>query len=240
MAERSARRRRTPAWIGESPRVETSERYGALLIALTATFFYGGVAQPGQAQRAISTVLSGATLLLALWLAEIRPDRFRIAVVAVGLLVAGVVIVLIAGKGDTLNGVTAIANGMLVGVAPVALVRGLLRQVRRTGMVNPPVVAGVLCLYLFVGLFFAYLFVGIQNLGGGPFFTDGRPATSADAMYFSFVTITTVGYGDFTARSNLGHMLAVTEALLGQIYLVTIVAAIVSRMVPRRPGSGVG
>ena len=45
--------------------------------------------------------------------------------------------------------------------------------------------------------------------------------------------MTTVGYGDFTARSNLGHTLTVTEALLGQIYLVTVVAAIVGRLVPR-------
>ena len=45
--------------------------------------------------------------------------------------------------------------------------------------------------------------------------------------------MTTVGYGDYTARTNLGHTLAITEALVGQIYLVTVVAAIVGRLVPR-------
>jgi Ion channel len=50
------------------------------------------------------------------------------------------------------------------------------------------------------------------------------------------VTMTTLGYGDFTARTNLGHTLTVTEALLGQIYLVTVVATIISRLVPRRRG----
>ena len=45
--------------------------------------------------------------------------------------------------------------------------------------------------------------------------------------------MTTVGYGDYTARTNLGHTMSVSEALLGQIYLVTVVATIVGRMVPR-------
>jgi voltage-gated potassium channel Kch len=99
--------------------------------------------------------------------------------------------------------------------------------------VTVTVVAGVLCLYLLVGLFFAFTYIAVQNLGGAPFFASGDAATSTRSIYFSFVTMTTVGYGDFTARTNLGHTLAVTEALLGQIYLVTVVAAIVSRLVPR-------
>jgi hypothetical protein len=110
---------------------------------------------------------------------------------------------------------------------------GLLRDLRATGTVTVPVVAGVLCLYLLVGLFFAFAYTAVQNLGGAPFFANGDAATSTRSLYFSFVTMTTVGYGDFTARTNLGHTMAVTEALLGQIYLVTVVAAIVSRLVPR-------
>jgi Ion channel len=51
------------------------------------------------------------------------------------------------------------------------------------------------------------------------------------------VTLTTVGYGDVTARSNLGHTIAVTEALIGQIYLVTVVALLVANLGLRRTGS---
>jgi len=63
---------------------------------------------------------------------------------------------------------------------------------------------------------------------------NGATATSARSVYFSFVTLATVGYGDYTAATNLGHTLSITEALLGQIYLVTVVATIVSRLGPRR------
>ena len=209
------------------------QRYGMLLLALGATFFFEGVAEPGDLQRALATVLVGATLMLALYAAELPKRRLRVAAAVVLTIVVGVVIASVAGKGTAVAGIAAIANGLLVAVAPPAVVIGLVRILRATGTVTVPVVAGVLCLYLLVGLFFAFTYIAIQNLGGAPFFANGDAATSARSLYFSFVTMTTVGYGDFTARTNLGHTLAVTEALLGQIYLVTVVAAIVSRLVPR-------
>jgi hypothetical protein len=67
-----------------------------------------------------------------------------------------------------------------------------------------------------------------------PFFAGGEPATVAHCLYFSFTTLATVGYGDLVARSDLGHTLAVSEALIGQIYLVTVVSLIVSNLRPSR------
>ena len=55
----------------------------------------------------------------------------------------------------------------------------------------------------------------------------------SNCLYFSFTTLTTVGYGDFVARTDLGHTLCVFEMLIGQIYLVTVVSLIVSNL--RRP-----
>ena len=57
----------------------------------------------------------------------------------------------------------------------------------------------------------------------------------SQCLYFSFTTLTTVGYGDLTARTDLGHTLAVFEALIGQIYLVTVVSLIVSNLGRARP-----
>jgi hypothetical protein len=49
-------------------------------------------------------------------------------------------------------------------------------------------------------------------------------------QYFSFTTLATVGYGDLTARSNFGHTLSVFEAVIGQVYLVTVVSLIVGNL----------
>ena len=57
-------------------------------------------------------------------------------------------------------------------------------------------------------------------------------------MYFSFTTLATVGYGDFVAEANLGHTLSILEALIGQIYLVTIVSLIVSNLRPHERLAG--
>ena len=204
-----------------------------LLLALSATFVFQGVAEPGDLQRAIGTVLVGSTLLLALYAAEIPPRRQRVAVVIVAAIVAGVIIASLSDRGQAVEAIAAVSNGLLIGLAPPAVVVGVYRNLHSTQEVTVTVVAGVLCLYLLLGLFYAFVYVALQNLGGAPFFADGAAAVSSRSLYFSFVTMTTVGYGDYTSRSNLGHTLSVSEALVGQIYLVTIVAAIVGRLVPR-------
>ena len=94
---------------------------------------------------------------------------------------------------------------------------------------------GVLCVYILVGMFFGYVYGAIDHSGGHPFFAGDQSATVAHCLYFSFTSLTTVGYGDLTARTNLGHTLSVSEALLGQIYLVTVVSLIVANLGRSRP-----
>lgn len=221
--------------VGELNRMErTRQRYGLLLLALALTFFYGGIAEPSALQRTIGSFLVGVSLMLALSVAELSERMLRSAVVLILTIVAGVAVASAAGEGSTATGIVAIGNGLLVALAPPAVVRGVLRNLRRAGGVTITTVAAVLCLYLLVGLFFAFIYAAVENLGGAPFFANGEAATPPRALYFSFITMTTVGFGDFTARTNLGHTLSATEALIGQIYLVTVVATIIGRLVPRR------
>ena len=98
-------------------------------------------------------------------------------------------------------------------------------------------VFGVLCVYILLGMFFASVYGTMDRLGGYPFFAGGQSATVAHCLYFSFTSLTTAGYGDFTARTNLGHTLSVSEALLGQIYLVTVVSLIVANLGRGRPAA---
>jgi voltage-gated potassium channel Kch len=95
-------------------------------------------------------------------------------------------------------------------------------------------VLGALSIYFLLGMVYTFAYGALASLDDGPFFAQGTDGTPTIRLYFSFVTLATVGYGDYTAATDLGRTVAVTEALLGQLYLVTVVALLVSRLRPRR------
>lgn len=105
-------------------------------------------------------------------------------------------------------------------VTPIVIVRRLLehRQVRLS------TVLGAIAAYLLIPLCYFYLFVSVEQLTQAEFFKTAEPTTSY--MYFSLATLTTLGYGDLAAAGNLGQFLSTSEAVVGQIYLVTCVALI--------------
>ena len=206
-------------------------RYGLLLLATVASVAVQGVAEPGGVQQVIVTALAGGTLVLAFHAGDLAP-RFTRAVIAFAA-AALIVAVVRATAGGIGEGAARAVNAALVALGPPAVAIGLLRELRASHEVRLQAVAGVLCLYVLVGMTFGFVYGAIDNLGGDPFFASGETATVAHCLYFSLTTLATVGYGDFVARSNLGHTLAVSEALIGQIYLVTVVSLIVSNL--RRP-----
>jgi ion channel len=123
---------------------------------------------------------------------------------------------------------------LYVTLTPVALVYGLLRQFREAGAVTLETMFGVLCIYLLLGLIFGVAFATIADVSNQEFFNIPGHHGRDDFLYFSYTTLTTVGYGDLVAVTSLGRSLAITEALLGQLYLVTVVAVIISNLQPRR------
>jgi Ion channel len=209
-------------------RAEGRKRYGVLMVAILAAFFVQGVANPGRWEQLIVAVLLGVTLIAALRAAEVRPIVLRVAVVVVAAVVAAAAAAAASGSID--SAATRFANALLVLLAPPAIAVGVVRNLRARQAVTIEAVFGVLCLYLLVGMFFAYIYGGIDRVGGTPFFAGGESATTARCLYYSFTTLTTIGYGDLTASSNLGHTLSVLEGLLGQIYLVTVVSLIVGNL----------
>jgi hypothetical protein len=208
------------------------ERYGLLLGAIVSAFLVQGISTPGAVEQVVVSALLGATLLLALWAADVRPRVMRVATLMASAVVVASVAESLTGNVD--GAPSRLANLLLVTLAPPAVVIGLIRSLRARREVTVATVFGVLCLYMLIGMFFSFVYGAIGQFSGESFFTNGAPDTVAHCLYFSFTTLTTVGYGDFTAATNLGHTLSVTEALLGQIYLVTVVAVIVSNL-GRRP-----
>ncbi len=167
------------------------------------------------------------TLLLALRVADAGPRLFRPIAALATLLVVAALIDAVTGSGSGVS--TRVADLLLVMITPPSVVVGIRRSLRTRNRVTIEAVFGVLCLYLLVGMFFAFLYGTIGRINGH-FFAETASVTTANCLYFSFTTLTTTGYGDLTAASNLGHTLSVSEALLGQIYLVTIVAVIVGNL----------
>jgi Ion channel len=203
-------------------------RYGLLLATAFVSVAVQGVWPPGDVQRIAVAALAGAILLLALRAAHLSGRLVAIAAVAAGIvLVLSVFAETTGGIGD---GAARLMNAVLVAFGPPAIAVGVIRDLRAAGRVRLQAVMGVLALYLLLGMLFAFVYGAIDRLGGDPFFASGAPTTSSNCLYFSFTTLTTVGYGDFVARSDLGHTLAVFEALLGQIYLVTVVSVLVSNL----------
>jgi hypothetical protein len=86
---------------------------------------------------------------------------------------------------------------------------------------------GAFLCYALIGFAAAFLYIGVDAVTGGTFFTQG-PQPEANFIYFSIVTLTTVGYGDLTAGTELAKRLVVIEALMGQVFLVILVSRLVS------------
>jgi hypothetical protein len=211
---------------------ERRKRFGLLLASITTVFALEGISSPGRLQQSIVAVLLTVTLWLSLRVAEARTPIVVSTVVVSSLLSAGSIVVALGG--DPQGKAVVILNLLLVTMAPPAIILGTVRTLRARRQVTVEAVFGVLCLYLLLGMFFAFLYAFIGKVNGGSFFAGGEPVTTARCLYFSFTTITTVGYGDLTAGSNLGHTLSNAEALVGQIYLVTIVSMIVGNLGLRR------
>jgi Ion channel len=230
----SAEQREADAGL-ETTKVQRRERYGVLLGSIVIAFGFQGVAGSGTWEQILISILLGGSLLLALRVAEVKPRVMRPAVAIVVVLILASVIEAFAGTID--GAASRIANALLVALAPPAIIVGVVRTVRARQAVTFEAVLGVLSVYLLLGMFFAFVFGTIDRLGGGPFFAGGQSAGLSNCLYFSFTTLTTAGYGDFTARTNLGHTLSVSEALLGQIYLVTVVSLLVANLGRGRPAT---
>ena len=198
--------------------------YGLVLVLLVGSFIWAA-ASDSRLDRAGRVMLGAATLLLALRAAGVKRHVIAIVSIPVGAAVVGTLVV--AGGGIEDVAATAIINGLLVASIPVAVFYDL----RKTRAVTPHIITGLLCVYLVIGLFFTLLYRSIDHFQAGQFFAQTHTATNDTYLYFSFVTLTTVGYGDLTAANDLGRTIAIIEALTGQLYLVTVVALAVSHFV---------
>jgi hypothetical protein len=204
--------------------------YGLVLISILVSIICAASLGRSAWGRWFVATLQGATLILTLRISGARPRTRLITfvLVAVGVLVAGST--LLFGDPDTSRAILGAISGLLVVGAPVAIARSAVDHVQVTAQT----VMAALSIYLLIGLFFVFAYGVMAAIDTGPFFTSGTDGALPDHVYFSYSTLTTVGFGDLTAHGDIGRMTSVLEALLGQLYLVTVVAVLVGNLSGRR------
>ena len=207
--------------------------YGLILALVVASTVLQLATTGSDASRFAVIVLQAMVLVAAMRTAKPARSWVRGASATAALAVVAALVMWIV-RGDIPQAPAAIVNGLLVAVAPAVLAGGLLRDLRASGGVALHTLAGVLAIYLLAGGFFSFAYGVIDAIDADALFTGRAQSTRAEQLYFSFVTLCTVGYGDFTPATPLPRALSVAEMLIGQIYLVTIVALIVSNL-GRRP-----
>jgi hypothetical protein len=208
--------------------------FGLLLLLLVATYalasltsFAGwsavGVLALGCTGAAVGLASAGAGTVIVRLAAALAAGSVTLAVLAE-----------LSGERAFLA-VAALTQALLLASAAAAVLRAVLGALE----VNFRTILGAISVYMIFGLLFTSLYVAIDRLQAGPFFSIGEPQTG-DFIFFSFTTLTTTGYGNLVPDGQPGKMFAGLEMLVGQIFLVTLIAGLVSLWRPRRRGEGRG
>ena len=202
------------------PRLE--DRYALAVVLVVASIIAYSLIGDHELGAVIVVVIQFVTLVVILQASQAEARLMAITGVVGLLAIAGAALSVVLDRETIAPG---LAGALLAVVGPPVIVRRL----RRHSRIDLATVAGSLCIYLLAGMFFAYVF-RVIDLVDRPFFAQRITAGPVDFVYYSFVTMTTLGYGDLTARANLGRMLSITEALFGQLYLVSVVAVLVANI----------
>ncbi len=204
--------------------VRTRDSYIALFVLLLLDFLILNLDNSPRWSGLVRSVSVSVTVLFAIHTSKGRITLLRFAQFGVVLsVVTGIVQTVTDNPRAT--GVAFCVTTVLLAVTPVAILRRLFQHER----VDVETVFGAIDVYIVFGLLFASLFAGIAKIHPNPaFFAQVRHPMGSTFVYMSFVTLTTVGFGDITPFSNLARSVVVLEAMVGQVFLVTLVARLVS------------
>jgi len=196
----------------------------AIVVAVIALLGLVGLPGPsddtGLLMRIVLTLLAGGILIVTLSVARVTRQHQRWFGVAVAILlvvsVSGVLLSTHPIVGQTVSFLWV----LLVITAPVLV----LRQVLSADTVTAQTIIGAITVYLLLGVSLALVAIAMQESIG---FFEETPRSTA-YIYFSFVTITTIGYGDLSPFTDTARMMSVTFAVAAQMYLVIVVARLVT------------
>jgi hypothetical protein len=200
------------------------DSYASLLVLLLANFFLLELVDDARWGAIGSTLLAGLALVVAISDPDTGHRITRRHALLVAACVALAPLVLLINSASVV-GLTYLLPVVLLVTATLPITISRVLHHRR---VTHETVLGALCAYVLVGLLFAFLYLAVQELRDGSFFAQPGPHAQSEYLYYSFVALTTLGFGDLSPSVGLPQALTVLEALLGQVFLVTLVARLVT------------
>jgi voltage-gated potassium channel len=203
-------------------RLVRGDTYGLLLGILMATYVLIALLERSPWERLFISTMLGLVVLLTLHTSHVRARAFRFGVAIVLIIELATFVQAIIGRNG--NDGSGYVMFVLVLIAPLVI----LSRIMRHEVIGMETIMGALCVYVLLGIAFAGIYAGINDFERLGFFAQPGPKTNVDFLYFSFITQTTVGYGDLTPGTDAGRVIVTFEALIGQVFLVTLVARLVS------------
>ncbi|GAA4707874.1 hypothetical protein GCM10023263_53750 [Phytohabitans rumicis] len=179
----------------------------------------------------VRALLLGGLLVAATGLAGPRHRWVRASIAgAVAAFAVSVVAILLGNERVSI----ALTNAALTALV-AATIAAILQALWQRRRVDVYTVNGALATYLLLALLYSSLHQFLAATLGNPYL-DGvtDPADASAFLYFSVITLTTTGFGDIVPVSGVARAVVVTEAVVGQLYLVSVVAAVVGRWAPKR------
>jgi ion channel len=210
------------------------DSYSSLLVLLLINLFLLELVDDVRWGAIGSTLLSALALLVAISDPEAGHRITRRHWLIVAACVALAPIVLIVNSASIVGLTYLLPVGLLVTVTlPITISRVLHHR-----RVTSETVLGALCAYVLLGLLFAFLFLAIDDFRTDSFFAQAGTHSQGEYLYFSFIVLTTLGLSNLTPAVGLPEALTVLEALIGSVFLVTLVARLVSLWVRQSPEGG--
>jgi hypothetical protein len=199
---------------------DSTDRFGTLLALLVASFLFAGV-HGSDVFRVLASVANGLALVVALRSTGDARSTSRMAVV-IAVAVTAVIAESFSRNDDVPGGLAALLQVAILVVMTVAILRRLALHQR----VGVQTLLGALCVYFLLGLMFGWTYAAVDAIDGNPVFVSDidRP----DPIYYSFIVMTTVGFGDVTPATDLMGRITVIQAMAGQIFLATMIARLMS------------
>ncbi|GAB1596069.1 potassium channel family protein [Lysobacter claricitrinus] len=214
-----------------------NERRHALLFGmLLATIAIGPLTEEFGFGATLLDTFLGLTLLSTVWPAQsANARRLTVALVVAAVVLRHLPSGLLGGDAESMSYV-------LWGVIALAAAYRALNYALTSLPVDSDHLMAALSAYLLVGVFWGAIYVAVERgmphslLVAGQPFADGMSLN--DGIYFSFVTLATLGYGDITPITPIARGLAVFEAIVGQFYLAVLVARLVGLRATAETGDG--